>query len=63
MAFVVPVAPSAIDEQGVLDACREKLADYKVPQRIRFIDAMPVSFIGKIERRTLRLWELEAADQ
>ena len=37
--------------------------DYKVPQRIRFIDAMPVSFIGKIERRTLRLWGLEAADQ
>jgi non-ribosomal peptide synthetase component E (peptide arylation enzyme) len=30
------------------------LADYKRPQFVEFLDALPVNFIGKVERNLLR---------
>ncbi|MBS0617893.1 MAG: AMP-binding protein [Spirochaetes bacterium] len=34
--------------------CRERLAAYKVPKSIEFIDAMPLTPIGKVDKKTLR---------
>ena len=63
VAYIVATQPVIVDVETVLNACRRKLADYKVPQHVEFIDAMPVNFIGKVERRTLREWALDLADQ
>jgi acetyl-CoA synthetase len=38
---------------------RERLAPYEVPKEIEFIDALPMTTTGKVQRRVLR--EREAA--
>jgi acyl-coenzyme A synthetase/AMP-(fatty) acid ligase len=32
---------------------REQMADYKVPDLVRFFDALPMTASGKVERREL----------
>ncbi|MFW6448414.1 MAG: AMP-binding protein [Halobacteriota archaeon] len=53
-AFVVPVAGEAIDEDGILEHCRERLAGYKVPKHVEFLDEMPRTPAGNVERGRLR---------
>ncbi len=38
----------------VIQFCREKLAAYKAPKIVEFIDALPKSAIGKIPRREIK---------
>eukprot|EP00903_Cladosiphon_okamuranus_P003386 g3384.t1 len=44
---------AAIREE-ILDFCRERLARYKVPKRIHFIDAIPLTPVGKVDKKVLR---------
>lgn len=53
VAFVVRSDP-AITEQAVLDACRSRLAAYKRPHDIRFVDELLVAPTGKVSRKSLR---------
>ncbi|MBI1772412.1 MAG: AMP-binding protein, partial [Burkholderiales bacterium] len=43
------------------DHVRGKLAPYEYPKEIEFIDALPMTTTGKIQRRILRLREEERA--
>ncbi len=54
MAFVVRQPGSALTEAEIVAALRPRLASYKVPARIAFIEAIPKSASGKILRRMLR---------
>lgn len=54
MAFVVRQAGSEITAEALVDALRGRLASYKLPSRIAFIEAIPKSASGKILRRVLR---------
>jgi acyl-CoA synthetase (AMP-forming)/AMP-acid ligase II len=54
MAFVVSTAGASQDVATIQAALRKRLASYKVPTRIEFIDAIPKSAAGKILRRVLR---------
>jgi acyl-CoA synthetase (AMP-forming)/AMP-acid ligase II len=54
MGFVVRQPGSAVTESEITDALRARLASYKVPTRIAFIEAVPKSASGKILRRVLR---------
>jgi long-chain acyl-CoA synthetase len=38
----------------ILGWCRENLSPYKVPKHIRFIDAIPLTVVGKIDKKVLR---------
>jgi len=40
-------------ESELLDHCRERLARYKVPDRIVFVDAFPRTPMGKVLKRAL----------
>jgi len=44
----------SITEDDVRDFCRERLAGYKVPKLVVFIDELPKSAVGKILRRELK---------
>jgi len=62
-AFVVPVPGEKLSEDDVIEFCRGRLAGYKVPHMVEFLDELPKSSIGKILRRKLREMEEERAGQ
>lgn len=55
MAYVVKVAGSETTEQELIDHCAAAISERAaIPKRIEFIDAMPLTAVGKIFRPTLR---------
>ena len=53
------VAPSRDLELEIQDHVRGKLAPYEYPKEIEFVDALPMTTTGKVQRRVLRLREQE----
>jgi acetyl-CoA synthetase len=61
-AFIVLVsghAPSAALEEDIRRHVRGHLAPYEYPKEIEFVDALPMTTTGKVQRRVLRLREQE----
>ena len=59
-AFVVPRAGSAPTADELVAFARERLAGYKLPREIEFVDDLPKTLTGKIRRVELRQREQEA---
>ena len=59
MAFVVKRPGSELTADEVIAHCRERIASYKRPRAVTFIDALPKLPNGKVEKFKLRvpLWE------
>jgi O-succinylbenzoic acid--CoA ligase len=53
-AFIKPRHAMPLDAAEVIGFCRERLAGYKLPRRVRFIESMPRNAAGKLLRDTLR---------
>ncbi len=53
-AFVVPAPDGSLEEDDVIRFCAERMARYKCPTKIEFVDALPEGLGGKIVRRELR---------
>jgi len=53
-AFVALRADCAPDEPGLIEHARSRLAGYKIPKSVRFIDEVPKSAVGKLLRRAVR---------
>jgi fatty-acyl-CoA synthase len=52
---VVVVAPGAeVGEAELIDHCRERLAGYKKPAAVVFVDELPRNAAGKVLKRDLR---------
>lgn len=54
IAYVVRTPGSALSEQEMQDFAKERLAAYKYPREVRFIDELPKGATGKILKRELR---------
>jgi fatty-acyl-CoA synthase len=52
-AGVVRRAGAVLEEAVLLDFLRERLARYKIPKRVVFLDALPVTAAGKIDKQEL----------
>ncbi|HEX9693173.1 MAG TPA: AMP-binding protein [Gemmatimonadales bacterium] len=52
-ACVVTVEGAAVDGDALREFCGEQLADYKVPDVVRFFDTFPTTGNGKVIRREL----------
>jgi len=50
-AGVVPVEGAILTGDEARGACREQLADHKVPDLVRPFDAFPLTGSGKVKRR------------
>src|SRR6185369_2549949 len=52
-------APSEALKKEIIDSARARLAGFKVPRSIDFVDALPRSAAGKIKRGEVRkpFWE------
>ena len=53
-AVVVLNKGAALDEKGVLSVLEGKLAKYKLPKRVLFVDALPRNTMGKVLKNELR---------
>ncbi|MCR3720018.1 MULTISPECIES: AMP-binding protein [Prauserella salsuginis group] len=53
-AVVRPESGAALSEQQIVDVCTERLARYKVPSRVEFVDELPYTAVGKLRRVQLR---------
>lgn len=53
-AIVVPKPGNALSEQDVVVFARERIAGYKVPKSVSFIDALPRNASGKVLKTALR---------
>ncbi len=45
---------ATIDPTAVIAACKEKLAGFKVPRHVAFIDSLPRNAAGKVLKTELR---------
>jgi long-chain acyl-CoA synthetase len=54
VAFAVVREGGGVDAEELCRFARERLADYKVPERIVFVDALPMGLTGKVDRRALK---------
>jgi fatty-acyl-CoA synthase len=45
---------AAADEQEIRDFCRAKLAHYKIPRYVRFVETFPQTVTGKIQKFKIR---------
>ena len=52
-AFIVLQGGASVSEQEVIEFCRERLADFKCPKRVYFVDDIPTGPTGKLLKREL----------
>jgi fatty-acyl-CoA synthase len=52
-ACIVPVEGAVITGEEIKEFSRDTMADYKVPDLVRFFDAFPMTGSGKVKRREL----------
>jgi len=56
LAFVVTRPEAGASAEALIAFCQERLARYKCPKAVRFVENLPKSPIGKILRKELRSW-------
>ena len=57
VAFAILADPSADRDAlstQIIEACRQNLADFKVPRAVYFVDEFPTAELGKISKKDLR---------
>jgi fatty-acyl-CoA synthase len=47
------------DEEEVRAFCRDRMAYFKIPQHIRFVDSFPMTLSGKVQKYKIRQFEIE----
>ena len=52
-AWIIPRTPS-LTAQAVQEFCRERIAHFKVPRHIRFVEEMPMTVTGKAQKFRMR---------
>jgi len=61
MAFVVLRPGQAADERELIAHAASRIASYKKPHRISFVDGIPKTAVGKLDRKVLRARVREAS--
>jgi long-chain acyl-CoA synthetase len=54
VAFVALRAADAVSAEELVDWARERIGGYKYPREVQFLDAMPLTAVGKLDRKALR---------
>jgi fatty-acyl-CoA synthase len=53
-AFIIRKGAADIDEADVKDFCRGKIARYKIPKYVTFVDSFPLTASGKVQKYKLQ---------
>jgi fatty-acyl-CoA synthase len=59
MAWVVPRAGASLNEQELRDFCVGRIAHYKIPRYIKFVQQFPMTVTGKVQKYKMREEALE----
>ena len=51
---VIDAAEGAPDESSIVRTMRTRLAAFKVPKRVVFVDELPRNAMGKVQKKVLR---------
>ncbi len=56
VAFIVADGTAQVDDllDRVMETCRTDLAKYKVPKEVHFVEVLPVTAFGKVDKKALR---------
>ena len=60
-AWVILQENAELDEESLREFCRGRIARYKVPRYVRFVDAFPLTVTGKVQK--FRMREIETAER
>jgi fatty-acyl-CoA synthase len=55
VAVIAPRQPGSLTEAGVLALLEGRVARYKLPKQILFVDALPKTALGKVRKSDVRL--------
>ena len=58
-AWIRVKAGECVTEDDIREFCRGKIAHFKIPQYIRFVDAFPMTVTGKIQKYVIRQIEIK----
>jgi fatty-acyl-CoA synthase len=58
-AWVIVRAGASLDEDGVREYCRDRLAHFKVPRYVIFVDEFPMTITGKVQKFKMREASIE----
>ncbi|MFC4449078.1 long-chain-fatty-acid--CoA ligase [Halorussus aquaticus] len=61
-AFVVPVPDADVTPEEIKQFCLDNLAEYKHPREVEFVEELPRTTTGKVQKFELRDRETEAAE-
>ena len=53
-AFVVLAPKATLTEAALIDYAREQMANFKTPRHVEFVDELPKTATGKIQKYVLR---------
>jgi malonyl-CoA/methylmalonyl-CoA synthetase len=55
VAAVIVAKPNArLSEAGIIASLKSKIANFKVPKRVMFLDDLPRNTMGKVQKNLLR---------
>jgi fatty-acyl-CoA synthase len=54
MAWVVVRSGASLDAEAVREFCRGKIAHYKIPRYVKFVDSFPMTVTGKVQKFRMR---------
>lgn len=54
VAVIVAAQAAQLDAKTLITACKNELADFKVPKRIIFVDELPRNTMSKVQKNVLR---------
>ncbi|MFC6904638.1 long-chain fatty acid--CoA ligase [Halalkalicoccus tibetensis] len=58
-AYVVPTPDAEVDPEGIKEYCLSNLAEYKHPREVEFVEELPRTTTGKVQKFKLREGEEE----
>ena len=59
VAFVQRVPGAAVTDAELIASCRGRIASFKIPRHVLFMDELPMTSSGKVQKTALRARALE----
>jgi long-chain acyl-CoA synthetase len=54
VAFVALRSAGDVSAEELIEWSRQRIGGYKYPREVHFVDAMPLTAVGKLDRKVLR---------